>query len=646
MASARLHQASCLLHLCSLSLREIQQEEEERQRALAAVAAAEAEEAEEAATLVASLAAVRAGSSGGWGASAGPAAAPPLREVMQREAAGSSNASVAAAEDDDGGLFWDYGLPAKPAAAVAAQAPPAPAPRKPAAPVPKASGWATAVAATTPGAVPAAPPKPAAAARAAPAAVRAAPAPAPAPAPATPAARDMDPADAAAIAEAMGEAGSSALTGAARWAPSRGCLLDAQLSVPARTACPSGRHAIQPNTCENVRPSPSLPAHLLLAPPRCAGAFRGWCQEQMRELTGSADVTLCEFLLTVESNSELAEYCTLYLGSSPGVSRQAGWPAAKHGQGRPAMPWASTAAGGGSACRMGRPRHCTARMAPGLRGACIPAGAGRRRLPMGDAPRPRPPSSAFHPPSAAPPQVARFAAEFMKRKLAEAAAASKSSRSRKSKAKAAAAAQPAPAAARPAAPAPAVGPPGYAPPAAAFPALGAAAAQPVKKDTDWEKVGSGWDGTCMQLLGASWAALRRYGFANGCAAPCLHGTSPRLRGLWRGCPARRGHWQGRLNGARRFPVPPGCPGAQGGWRQEEEEGRQAGLQHAGLCQRHQLRAAGAARVKGERRPCEGRRCRLLKREQRERQDHPPRAKHISPTLAQARFAVHPVPVNP
>ncbi|KAL4426106.1 hypothetical protein ABPG77_002692 [Micractinium sp. CCAP 211/92] len=331
----------------SLSLREIQQEEEERQRALAAAAAAEAEEAEEAATLAASLAAVRAGSSGGWGASAGPPAAPSLREVMQREAAGSSNASMAAAEDDDSGLFWDYGVPAKQAAAVTTHAPPAAAARKPAAPVPKASGWASAVAATTPGAVPAAPGKPTA--RAAPAvAARAAlaPAPAPAPAPTSAAGQGMDSADAAAVAEAMGETGSSAL----------------------------------------------------------AGAFRVWCQEQMRELTGSADVTLCEFLLTVESNSELAEYCTLYLGSSPAV--------------------------------------------------------------------------------------ARFAAEFMKRKLAEAAAASKSSRSRKSKAKAAAAAQPAaaPAAARAAAAAPAVGPPGYAPPAAAFPALGSAAAQPAKKDTDWEKV--------------------------------------------------------------------------------------------------------------------------------------------------------------
>jgi hypothetical protein len=40
----------------------------------------------------------------------------------------------------------------------------------------------------------------------------------------------------------------------------------------------------------------------------------------MQELTGSPDVALCEFLLTVEANSELAEYCTLYLGSSPAVS--------------------------------------------------------------------------------------------------------------------------------------------------------------------------------------------------------------------------------------------------------------------------------------------------------------------------------------
>lgn len=78
--------------------------------------------------------------------------------------------------------------------------------------------------------------------------------------------------------------------------------------------------------------------------PPSAGAFRLWCQEQMRELTGRPDVTLCEFLLTVESNSELAEYCTLYLGSSPGVS----W----RGEGVGAEPvgrWPGQAWGGASA---------------------------------------------------------------------------------------------------------------------------------------------------------------------------------------------------------------------------------------------------------------------------------------------------------
>lgn len=117
-------------------------------------------------------------------------------------------------------------------------------------------------------------------------------------------------------------------------------------------------------------------------------------------------------------------------------------------------------------------------------------------------------------PSCRPLQVARFAAEFMKRKLAEAAAASKSSRSRKSKAKAAAAAQPAAASSAARAAAPAVGPPGYAPPAPVFPALSAAAATAAygKRDNDWEKVCRAgtqlhcrcWDvagmRACMQLL--------------------------------------------------------------------------------------------------------------------------------------------------
>lgn len=77
-----------------------------------------------------------------------------------------------------------------------------------------------------------------------------------------------------------------------------------------------------------TNPTPCPPA------PRPAGAFRAWCAEQMQGLTGSPDVTLCEFLLAVESNSEVAEYCTLYLGNSPAVS-----PA-----GRPLLPAAAAPA--------------------------------------------------------------------------------------------------------------------------------------------------------------------------------------------------------------------------------------------------------------------------------------------------------------
>lgn len=57
--------------------------------------------------------------------------------------------------------------------------------------------------------------------------------------------------------------------------------------------------------------------------PRPAGAFREWCVQQMRALSGSDDVTLCEFLLTVEANSEVAEYITMYLGESPAVGGRA-----------------------------------------------------------------------------------------------------------------------------------------------------------------------------------------------------------------------------------------------------------------------------------------------------------------------------------
>eukprot|EP01026_Neomeris_dumetosa_P048415 TRINITY_DN4190_c0_g1_i3.p1 TRINITY_DN4190_c0_g1~~TRINITY_DN4190_c0_g1_i3.p1 ORF type:complete len:202 (-),score=42.69 TRINITY_DN4190_c0_g1_i3:176-781(-) len=48
--------------------------------------------------------------------------------------------------------------------------------------------------------------------------------------------------------------------------------------------------------------------------------FKSWCRQKMLELSGNDDLTLIEFLLTVQSNSEVAEYCSEYLGKEPKVS--------------------------------------------------------------------------------------------------------------------------------------------------------------------------------------------------------------------------------------------------------------------------------------------------------------------------------------
>ena len=51
-----------------------------------------------------------------------------------------------------------------------------------------------------------------------------------------------------------------------------------------------------------------------------SGDFRDWCSQQMQSLTGSDEVTLCEFLMGVESNSEIADYVGMYLGTSAAVA--------------------------------------------------------------------------------------------------------------------------------------------------------------------------------------------------------------------------------------------------------------------------------------------------------------------------------------
>jgi hypothetical protein len=50
------------------------------------------------------------------------------------------------------------------------------------------------------------------------------------------------------------------------------------------------------------------------------GDFRAWCSQQMESLTGSPEVTLCEFLMGVESNSEIADYVRMYLGTGAPVA--------------------------------------------------------------------------------------------------------------------------------------------------------------------------------------------------------------------------------------------------------------------------------------------------------------------------------------
>ena len=48
--------------------------------------------------------------------------------------------------------------------------------------------------------------------------------------------------------------------------------------------------------------------------------FRDWCRSQLLDLTGSTDLALIEFLMTLASRSEVAEYVQLYLGTSERVA--------------------------------------------------------------------------------------------------------------------------------------------------------------------------------------------------------------------------------------------------------------------------------------------------------------------------------------
>eukprot|EP00591_Stephanopyxis_turris_P011015 CAMPEP_0195515358 /NCGR_PEP_ID=MMETSP0794_2-20130614/6448_1 /TAXON_ID=515487 /ORGANISM="Stephanopyxis turris, Strain CCMP 815" /LENGTH=1362 /DNA_ID=CAMNT_0040643761 /DNA_START=213 /DNA_END=4301 /DNA_ORIENTATION=- len=53
---------------------------------------------------------------------------------------------------------------------------------------------------------------------------------------------------------------------------------------------------------------------------RMAPALESWCKEQLRKLTGSDDLTLVSFCMTLQDPDEIKQYLTAYLGSTPQVN--------------------------------------------------------------------------------------------------------------------------------------------------------------------------------------------------------------------------------------------------------------------------------------------------------------------------------------
>ncbi|EFJ40027.1 hypothetical protein VOLCADRAFT_108378 [Volvox carteri f. nagariensis] len=239
---------------------------------------------------------------GGWSAAPAPPPGPTLRDIQQQEeeaarrraaaaappvrAASTSASSAAGAEDE--GLFWDYGpvatAPAAPARAASIEAPKPAAAAKPAAPAPPSApvsargGWASMAAA-------AAPPPPTAAAVAAKSLN------------AVPAAR----ASAAAV---------IAKPAAAAVAPTRA-------SAPAPAPATSTSYA---PAAMASNPGGDDSAGLFDGEIQMSAEFRNWCRSKMVEFFGNDDLSLVHFLLTVNSRSEVADYCQVYMRGKPNVS--------------------------------------------------------------------------------------------------------------------------------------------------------------------------------------------------------------------------------------------------------------------------------------------------------------------------------------
>ena len=49
--------------------------------------------------------------------------------------------------------------------------------------------------------------------------------------------------------------------------------------------------------------------------PSMSNEFKMWCSAQMQALTGSEDLTLIEFLMSLSSAADVKEYVSQYLGT-------------------------------------------------------------------------------------------------------------------------------------------------------------------------------------------------------------------------------------------------------------------------------------------------------------------------------------------
>ncbi|GIL65791.1 hypothetical protein Vafri_19417 [Volvox africanus] len=236
---------------------------------------------------------------GGWAAAPPPPPGPTLRDIQQQEEeaarrraataapaparATSATAPVTVAGEDDG-LFWDYGPATNSTAATARAASieppkpaPAPKPAAPAAPAPR-GGWASTVGSAATGAPPAAP---------------------------------------ASIA-------TKASVASAVRAPAAAVVIKGATSAPAaqRVAAPPPAPTVSTSYSPAAAAAPSGDdsTGLFDGEIQMSAEFQNWCRAKMVEFFGNDDLSLVHFLLSVNTRSEVADYCQMYMRGKPNVS--------------------------------------------------------------------------------------------------------------------------------------------------------------------------------------------------------------------------------------------------------------------------------------------------------------------------------------